>query len=46
VSFVAVLGCVLFRDWVFPKGLASEREITAAVSDFVLGAIAAGHVRN
>lgn len=39
VSFIAVLGSVLFKDWIFPPGLASEREITAAVTDFVLGAV-------
>jgi AcrR family transcriptional regulator len=40
VSFVAVLGCVLFKDWIFPPGLASDEDITAAVSNFVLsGAI-------
>jgi AcrR family transcriptional regulator len=40
VSFVAVLGCVLFKDWVFPPGLANDEDITAAVSNFVLsGAI-------
>lgn len=44
VSFVAVLGCVLFKEWIFPPRLASDREITAAISDFVLGAISAGSV--
>jgi AcrR family transcriptional regulator len=40
VSFVAVLGCVLFKDWIFPPGLATDEDITAAVSNFVLsGAI-------
>ena len=40
VSFVAVLGCVLFKDWIFPPGLANDEDITAAVSNFVLsGAI-------
>lgn len=40
VSFVAVLGCVLFKDWIFPPGLANDDDITAAVSNFVLsGAI-------
>lgn len=41
VSFVAVLGCVMFKDWIFPADVASDAEITAAVSNFVLGAIVA-----
>jgi hypothetical protein len=36
VSFATVLACVIFRDWLFPKGLASEREISAAIGDFIL----------
>jgi AcrR family transcriptional regulator len=36
VSFASVLACVIFRDWLFPKGLASERGISAAISDFIL----------
>ena len=40
VSFVVVLGCVLFRRWIFPSGLASEREIAAAIGDFVMGGVA------
>jgi AcrR family transcriptional regulator len=36
VSFVAVLGCVMFKDWIFPPGLANDEAITAAVSNFVL----------
>jgi AcrR family transcriptional regulator len=41
VSFAAVLGCVLFRDWIFPKGLASEEAISAAIVDFVIEGISA-----
>ena len=41
VSFVAVLGCVLFRDWIFPSRLASEQQIAAAIGDFVMGGVAA-----
>ena len=40
VSFVVVLGCVLFRHWIFPSGLASEREIATAIGDFVMGGVA------
>lgn len=41
VSFVAVLACVIFRDWIFPPGLASEEEIRAAINTFVLEGISA-----
>lgn len=43
VTFAAVLGCVLFRDWVFPPGLASEKIVSAAVSDFVMEGISANY---
>jgi AcrR family transcriptional regulator len=36
VSFAAVLGCVLFKDWMFPPGMASEEAIRNATIDFVL----------
>jgi len=39
VSFAAVLGCVMFKDWIFPAGLASEKEINAAIIDFVIDGI-------
>jgi AcrR family transcriptional regulator len=35
VSFAAVLACVVFKDWLFPKRLATDAEITAAITDFV-----------
>lgn len=41
MAFVAVLGSVMFRDWIFPPGLASDEEIEAAVSQFVLKGISA-----
>jgi AcrR family transcriptional regulator len=41
VCFASVLACVVFRDWIFPRGLASDDEITAAVNDFVLRGISA-----
>lgn len=41
VSFAAVLACVLFKDWIFPPGLASEEEIRAAINDFVREGIGA-----
>lgn len=36
VSFATVLACTLFRDWLFPPGLAGEAEIRKAVTDFVM----------
>ena len=41
VSFAAVLACVMFRHWIFPAGLASDRAIRAAINDFVLEGIGA-----
>jgi AcrR family transcriptional regulator len=35
VVFGAVLASVMFKDWIFPAGLATEEEITAAVNDFI-----------
>lgn len=39
VSFVAVLACVMFRDWIFPKGMASDEAINRAIQDFVIEGI-------
>ena len=39
VSFAAVLACILFKEWIFPKGLASDREISAAIEEFVMDGI-------
>ena len=36
VSFATILACVVFKDWLFPEGLASAGEISAAISDFIL----------
>lgn len=43
VSFVAVLACVMFRDWIFPPGLASDKAINEAINTFVLEGISANH---
>jgi AcrR family transcriptional regulator len=43
VSFAAVLACVMFKDWIFPKGLASEEAIRAAINDFVMEGIGANY---
>jgi AcrR family transcriptional regulator len=39
VSFAAVLANVLFRDWLFPDGLAGDEQIREALIDFVIDGI-------
>lgn len=39
VSFAAVLGSVIFRDWLFPEGLADEEAIRRAIADFTIDGI-------
>lgn len=39
VSFAAVLGCALFKDWMFPPGIASEEAIRQATIDFVVDGV-------
>jgi AcrR family transcriptional regulator len=41
VVFGAVLASVMFKDWLFPAGVASDEEITAAVNDFIRNGIRA-----
>lgn len=41
VSFASVLANLMFKDWLFPKGLASDAEIRQAVADFVIEGISA-----
>ena len=36
VSFATIIACVIFKDLLFPKGLATKDEIKAAVRDFVM----------
>lgn len=43
VSFGAILGCVLFREWLFPPGVASEEEIMHGISQFVFSGLDASH---
>jgi len=43
VSFAAVLGSVMFRDWLFPEGLASDEAIRQAIADFTIDGISANH---
>lgn len=39
VSFAAVLGCALFKDWLFPLGIASDEAIRQATIDFVVDGV-------
>jgi AcrR family transcriptional regulator len=39
IAFGAVLGCVTYRDWLFPQGSAEPAKINAAITDFVLSGI-------
>ena len=41
VSFAAVLACVMFRDWLFPPGMASDAAIRQAIADFTIDGISA-----
>lgn len=41
VSFAAVLASVMFKEWLFPKGLAGEDDIREAIVDFVIDGIRA-----
>ena len=41
VSFAAVLAAVMFKDWIFPPGLADDEEIRKAIIDFVIDGITA-----
>ena len=36
VSFASILACVIFKDWLFPKGLACREDISAAITAFVM----------
>jgi len=41
LAFASVLGSVMFRDWLFPSGIASDRELEDAVNIFVMEGISA-----
>ena len=41
VSFAAVLGCILFKELIFPPAVASDDGISAAITDFVIDGISA-----
>jgi hypothetical protein len=36
-----VLAAIMFKDWIFAPGLASDEEIEAAINDFILAGIRA-----
>lgn len=36
ISFVSIMACVLFQDWIFPDSEARKDEIRAAMIDFVM----------
>jgi AcrR family transcriptional regulator len=46
ISFGTLLACVIFKDWLFPEGLATQEQISAAISDFVMDGINANAHRN
>jgi AcrR family transcriptional regulator len=46
VAFVSVLGSVLFKEWIFSAGLATDKEIEAAINQFVLEGIGANSRRD
>lgn len=39
VSFAAALGAVVFHDWLFPPGTASDDAISKAYTDFILNGL-------
>jgi len=40
LTFVTVLGCVMFKKWIFPPGIATNAETSRALVDFINLAIA------
>lgn len=36
ISFAAILGCILFDDWIFPEGIAEDEEVHEALCDFIM----------
>lgn len=41
VSFAAVLACVMFKDWLFPPGIATDAQIRDAIAEFTIDGIRA-----
>ncbi len=46
ISFAAMLGCTLFKDWILPAGLASEERISAGIQAFIMDGINANAGRS
>jgi AcrR family transcriptional regulator len=46
VSFVAVLASLMFKDWLFPPGMAGDEQIRDAIADFVIDGIMANENRS
>lgn len=44
VSFAAVLANLMFRDWLFPAGLAGKGDISEALVDFVIDGLGANDI--
>lgn len=45
MAFASVLGAVMFRDWIFPAGIASDASIEAAINAFVMEGVGANEAR-
>ena len=41
LAFVSVLASIMFKDWIFPPGMARDEELEAAINDFILAGIRA-----
>lgn len=39
ISFASLLGCVLFKDWLYPEGMADDEQLRAATTRFVMDGI-------
>lgn len=39
ISFASLLGCVLFKDWLYPEGMADEEVLRQATTRFVMDGI-------
>ena len=39
ISFASLLGCVLFKDWLYPEGMADDDTLRAATTRFVMDGI-------
>lgn len=45
ISFSTIMSCILFKDWLFPKGAADDRTINEAITNFVLGGVNANLIK-